>query len=182
MAGRGRRRRAARDRRWRFSPPPQFASRALPRAATDHLRSLVDPQDHRAPWTRSGDGLLAEFSSVADALRCALDIQRGMAERNADVPQEKHEFRIGINVGEYHARPWRDWLGMAIPADFEKPAGIQADDSSGGHPHQRQRRTCRPSQWWLRRSPVRLCNWQSVRPRLVRDQRTQAPVADERRP
>src|SRR6266536_4496574 len=72
MAGPGRPRRAARDRRWRFSPPPQFASRALPRAATAHLRSLVDPQDHRAPWTRSGDGLLAELSSVADALRCAL--------------------------------------------------------------------------------------------------------------
>jgi class 3 adenylate cyclase len=44
---------------------------------------------------------LAEFSSVVDAVRCALDIQRGMAERNANVAQEKRiEFRVGINIGD----------------------------------------------------------------------------------
>src|SRR6266568_4267919 len=70
----------------------------------DHLRSLVDPKiaEHRGRVVKNtGDGLLAEFSSVVDAVRCALDVQRGMAERNADVPQEKRiEFRIGINVGD----------------------------------------------------------------------------------
>ena len=45
--------------------------------------------------------MLAEFGSVVDAVRCAVDIQRGMAERNAGVPEQKRiEFRIGINVGD----------------------------------------------------------------------------------
>ena len=45
--------------------------------------------------------MLVEFASVVDAVRCAVDIQRGMAERNADVPaDERIEFRIGINVGD----------------------------------------------------------------------------------
>jgi TolB-like protein len=69
-----------------------------------HLRSLIDPKiaEHRGRVVKNtGDGLLAEFSSVVDAVRCALDVQRGMVERNADVPQEKRiEFRIGINVGD----------------------------------------------------------------------------------
>jgi adenylate cyclase len=70
----------------------------------DHLRSLVDPKiaEHRGRVVKNtGDGLLAEFGSVVDAVRCALDVQRGMAERNAEVPQDKRiEFRIGINVGD----------------------------------------------------------------------------------
>jgi adenylate cyclase len=73
----------------------------------DHLRSLVDPKiaEHRGRVVKNtGDGLLAEFSSVVDAVRCAVDVQRGMAERNTDVPQEKRiEFRIGINVGDVMA-------------------------------------------------------------------------------
>jgi len=69
-----------------------------------HLRALVDPKiaEHRGRVVKNtGDGMLAEFSSVVDAVRCALDIQRGMADRNAEVPQEKRiEFRMGINVGD----------------------------------------------------------------------------------
>lgn len=49
----------------------------------------------------TGDGLLAEFASVVDALRCAVDIQRVMAERNVDVHEaQRIEFRIGLNVGD----------------------------------------------------------------------------------
>ena len=49
----------------------------------------------------TGDGFLAEFSSVVDALRCAIEMQAGMAERNATIPTDKRiEFRIGINVGD----------------------------------------------------------------------------------
>jgi TolB-like protein/class 3 adenylate cyclase len=70
----------------------------------DHLRSLVDPKivEHRGRVVKNiRDGLLAEFSSVVDAVRCALDVQRGMAQRNADVPQERRiEFRVGINLGD----------------------------------------------------------------------------------
>ena len=70
----------------------------------EHLRALVDPKvtEHRGRVVKNtGDGMLAEFGSVVDAVRCAVDVQRGMAERNADIPQNKRiEFRIGINVGD----------------------------------------------------------------------------------
>jgi class 3 adenylate cyclase len=49
----------------------------------------------------TGDGLLVLFGSVVDALRCAIDIQRGMTERNAQfVPEQRIEFRMGIDVGD----------------------------------------------------------------------------------
>ena len=49
----------------------------------------------------TGDGLLAEFASVVDAVRCAVAFQEGMAERNADTPEERRiEFRIGVNLGD----------------------------------------------------------------------------------
>ncbi len=70
----------------------------------DHLRLLVNSKiaEHRGRVVKNtGDGLLAEFTSVVDAVRCAVDVQRGMVERNAAVPQDKRiEFRIGINVGD----------------------------------------------------------------------------------
>jgi TolB-like protein len=70
----------------------------------EHLRALIDPKiaAHRGHIVKNtGDGLLAEFKSVVDAIRCAVDVQRGMAERNSDVPPDKRiEFRIGINVGD----------------------------------------------------------------------------------
>ena len=48
-----------------------------------------------------GDGLLAEFASVVDAVRCAVEVQRAMAARNAARPNDrKIEFRIGINLGD----------------------------------------------------------------------------------
>jgi adenylate cyclase len=69
-----------------------------------HRRELIDPKiaeyDGRIVKT-TGDGLLLEFSSVVDAVRCAVDVQRGMAERNAEVPAESRiQLRIGINVGD----------------------------------------------------------------------------------
>src|SRR5215475_10246639 len=49
----------------------------------------------------TGDGILIEFPSVVDAVRCALEVQRGMDGRNADVSAERRiEFRVGINVGD----------------------------------------------------------------------------------
>jgi TolB-like protein/class 3 adenylate cyclase/Tfp pilus assembly protein PilF len=67
-------------------------------------RTLFDPKvtDHRGRIVKNtGDGALVEFASVVDAVRCAVDVQRGMAERNTDVPQHKRiEFRIGIHVGD----------------------------------------------------------------------------------
>ena len=70
----------------------------------EHRRALVEPKigEHRGRIVKTaGDGMLVEFASVVEALRCAVDIQRGMAERNAALPQAKRiEFRIGINVGD----------------------------------------------------------------------------------
>jgi len=69
-----------------------------------HRRELIDPKiaehDGRIVKT-TGDGLLVEFSSVVDAVRCAVEVQRGMAERNEGVaPDKRLDFRIGINVGD----------------------------------------------------------------------------------
>ncbi len=67
-------------------------------------REIIDPKiaEHRGRIVKTtGDGMLVEFVSVVDAVRCAVDIQRGMAERNFEVPTDKRiEFRIGINVGD----------------------------------------------------------------------------------
>jgi adenylate cyclase len=65
---------------------------------------LIDPviAAHNGRLVKTtGDGLLVEFSSVVDALRCATEVQAGMVERNATVPVDKRiEFRIGINMGD----------------------------------------------------------------------------------
>src|SRR6266487_5610670 len=65
---------------------------------------LIDPKisEHRGRIVKTtGDGLLVEFGSVVDALRCANEWQRGMAEQNtATQPDNRIEFRIGINVGD----------------------------------------------------------------------------------
>jgi adenylate cyclase len=67
-------------------------------------RDLVSPllSEHGGRVANTaGDSLLLEFSSVVDAVRCALAVQRAMAERNADVPDERQlAFRVGINVGD----------------------------------------------------------------------------------
>src|SRR5947209_1496842 len=69
-----------------------------------HLSQLVDPKikEHRGHTVKNtGDGLLAEFPSVVEAVRCAVEIQRGMAERNAETPEDKRiTFRIGVNLGD----------------------------------------------------------------------------------
>jgi adenylate cyclase len=70
----------------------------------EHLGQLVEPKikEHRGRVVKNtGDGFLAEFASVVDAVRCAVGVQRGMAERNAGTPPEKRiEFRVGINLGD----------------------------------------------------------------------------------
>ena len=67
-------------------------------------RELSDPkvnEHHGRIVKTTGDGLLIEFSSVVDAVRCAVEVQRAMAERNTEVPVARRiEFRIGINLGD----------------------------------------------------------------------------------
>ncbi|HEY1261222.1 MAG TPA: adenylate/guanylate cyclase domain-containing protein [Stellaceae bacterium] len=80
-------------------------------------RELVDPtmKEHRGRIVRiTGDGLLVEFASVVDAVRCAVDIQREMAARNAEIaPEQRIEFRIGINLGDI-LRDGRDIYGDGV--------------------------------------------------------------------
>src|SRR6476619_7521658 len=65
---------------------------------------LFEPEiarHHGRIFKLMGDGLLAEFGSVVDAVECAVSLQRGMAERNTSVAEEdRFDIRIGINIGE----------------------------------------------------------------------------------
>src|SRR5437899_3616288 len=69
-----------------------------------HLGQLVDPKikEHRGRTVKNtGDGLLAAFASVLDAVRCAAEIQRGMLDREPELPDDQRiRFRIGINLGD----------------------------------------------------------------------------------
>ena len=69
-----------------------------------HLRELINPKitEQRGRVVKNtGDGFLSEFASVVDAVRCAVEVQQGMAERNAVTsPEERIEIRMGINLGD----------------------------------------------------------------------------------
>jgi adenylate cyclase len=69
-----------------------------------HLGEVVEPKikEHRGHTVKNtGDGLLAEFPSVVDAVRCAVEVQRGMRAREPEMPEERRiRFRIGINLGD----------------------------------------------------------------------------------
>jgi adenylate cyclase len=74
-----------------------------------HRREFVEPTigEHSGRVVKNtGDGMLAEFPSVVDAVRCAVEVQRGMIDREPEVPEERHiRFRIGINLGDVIAEP-----------------------------------------------------------------------------
>ena len=83
------------------------------------LRSdLVDPTvavHHGRVVKRTGDGALIEFRSIVDAVRCAVEVQRGMAERNAGVPQDRRiEFRIGVHLGDVVEEADGDLMGDGV--------------------------------------------------------------------
>ena len=69
-----------------------------------HRRELIDPKiaEHQGRIVKTtGDGVLVEFASPVKAVRCAIEVQHGMVDRNADVPREQRiELRIGINLGD----------------------------------------------------------------------------------
>ena len=69
-----------------------------------HLRELVYPkikEHHGRIVKHTGDGMLAEFASVVDAVRCAAEVQRTMADRNAKTAEDRRiTFRIGVNLGD----------------------------------------------------------------------------------
>jgi adenylate cyclase len=83
------------------------------------LRSdLIDPTvaiHHGRIVKRTGDGALVEFRSVVDAVRCAIEVQNGMVERNAGLPPErKIEFRVGIHLGDVVEESDGDLMGDGV--------------------------------------------------------------------
>ena len=83
------------------------------------LRSdLIDPAiaaHHGRIVKRTGDGSLVEFRSVVDAVRCAIEVQNGMVERNAGVPPDRRiEFRIGIHLGDVVEESDGDLMGDGV--------------------------------------------------------------------
>ena len=83
------------------------------------LRSdLIDPAidaHHGRIVKRTGDGILIEFRSVVDAVRCAIEVQNGLVERNAGVPSERRiEFRVGIHLGDVVEEADGDLMGDGV--------------------------------------------------------------------
>ena len=97
-----------------------------------HLQELIEPKiaGHRGRIVKNaGDGFLAEFASVVDAVRCAVEIQQGMADRNAGTPPEAPiEFRVGINLGDVIAEGediFGDGVNVAARLEaLAEPGGI----------------------------------------------------------
>jgi adenylate cyclase len=97
-----------------------------------HLRKLVDPkiEEHRGRIVKNtGDGFLAEFASVVDAVRCAVEVQRGMIDRELELPDDQRtRFRIGINLGDVIAEEhdiFGDGVNVAARLEaLAEPGGI----------------------------------------------------------
>jgi TolB-like protein len=104
----------------------------------DCRRSLVDPKiaEHRGRIVKTtGDGMLVEFASAVDAVRCALNIQRTMAQANSTVPEDMRiAFRVGINVGDIiidNDDIFGDGVNIAARLEaIAEPGGICISDDS----------------------------------------------------
>jgi adenylate cyclase len=100
--------------------------------------TLFDPKitEHRGRIVKNtGDGALVEFASVVDAVRCAVEIQRGVAERNADVPPDKRiDLRIGIHVGDIIIEAddiFGDGVNIAVRLEgIAEPGGVSISDDA----------------------------------------------------
>jgi TolB-like protein/class 3 adenylate cyclase len=79
---------------------------------------LIDPSialHHGRVVKRTGDGIILEFRSVVDAVRCAIEVQNGMVERNAGLPPEKRiEFRVGVHLGDVVEESDGDLMGDGV--------------------------------------------------------------------
>ena len=82
------------------------------------MSDLIDPAvaaHHGRVVKRTGDGILIEFRSVVDAVRCAIEVQNGLIERNAGVPEDRRiEFRIGIHLGDVVEESDGDLMGDGV--------------------------------------------------------------------
>ncbi len=101
-----------------------------PQSAFSSPAGIPKLQEHHGRIVKNtGDGLLAEFSSVVDAVRCAVEIQRSMIDRNANIPEDKRiHFRIGVNLGDVIVEPediFGDGVNIASRLEaLAEPGGI----------------------------------------------------------
>src|SRR5271163_4143908 len=102
-------------------------------------RDLIDPAiaAHRGRIVkRTGDGSIIEFRSVVDAVRCAIEVQSAMVERNAGVPEDKRiQFRVGVHLGDVVEEADGDLMGdgLNIAARLEglaEPGGITLSEDA----------------------------------------------------
>jgi class 3 adenylate cyclase/pimeloyl-ACP methyl ester carboxylesterase len=101
-----------------------------------HRRELIDPKikDHHGRIVKTtGDGLLVEFSSVLDAVRCAVEVQRDMVEREAVVDEHRRiRYRIGINLGDIVFQDddvFGDGVNVAARVEsLAPPGGVSVSD------------------------------------------------------
>src|ERR1700680_1766857 len=100
---------------------------------------LIDPAieaNHGRIVKQTGDGILCEFRSVVDAVRCAIEVQGGMVERNSGLPPERRiEFRVGIHLGDVVEESDGDLMGdgVNIAARLEglaKPGAIYLSEDA----------------------------------------------------
>ena len=92
-----------------FSRPPQRSDR--PRCPAPHGRIVK----------RTGDGVLFEFRRMVDAVRCAIEVQTGLIERNAGLPPDRRiEFRVGIHLGDLveEAGGWQRMLPLETTSEL----------------------------------------------------------------
>ena len=106
-------------------------------------KSLVDPAiaSHRGRIVKTtGDGMLVEFASAVDAVRCTVEVQRGIARQNDDEPQDRRiELRIGIHVGDIISDD-SDMFGDGVNIAARSTPGV----------------------FWRRTDWVRLISWQAA--------------------
>ena len=104
----------------------------------EHRRQFLEPKiaEHRGRIVkRTGDGILIEFASAVDAARCAIEIQRGMSERNKLIPPDKRiELRVGVHVGDIIAEEgdiFGDGVNIAARLEsIAEPGGICISDDA----------------------------------------------------
>jgi len=106
-----------------------------------HLREVVDPkirEHHGRIVKTTGDGVLTEFASVVEAVRCAGEIQRAMADRDLDLAEERRlRFRIGVNIGDVIADGgdiYGDGVNIAVRLEgLAAPGGICTSSTVRDH-------------------------------------------------
>ena len=102
------------------------------------LRSdLIDPAiaaHHGRIVKRTGDGSIIEFRSVVDAVRCAIEVQNGLIERNAGLPEDRRiQFRVGVHVGDVVEESDGDLMGDGVRIALKRQLSLAISGWSNSH-------------------------------------------------